>query len=57
MSIAPSALRRAQTCLVHNVGCRAGQGAIQKQARNLFGIIAFLQKQAGVELHVMQGSK
>jgi DNA-binding phage protein len=24
------------------------------QARNLFGIIGYLQKQAGVELHVMQ---
>ncbi len=25
------------------------------QARNLFGIIGYLQKQAGVELHVTQG--
>ena len=25
------------------------------QARNLFGIIGYLQKQAGVELHVRQG--
>ena len=25
------------------------------QARNLFGIIGYLQKQAGVELHVMPG--
>jgi DNA-binding phage protein len=25
------------------------------QARNLFGIIGYLQKQAGVELHVVQG--
>lgn len=25
------------------------------QARNLFGIIGYLQKQAGVELHVMSG--
>ena len=25
------------------------------QARNLFGIIGYLQKQAGVQLHVMQG--
>ncbi len=27
------------------------------QARNLFGIIGYLQKQAGVELHVMQGPR
>jgi hypothetical protein len=27
------------------------------QARNLFGIIGYLQKQAGVELHVSQGPK
>jgi hypothetical protein len=27
------------------------------QARNLFGIIGYLQKQAGVELHVRQGAK
>jgi hypothetical protein len=26
------------------------------QARNLFGIIGYLQKQAGVELHVTQGA-
>ena len=26
------------------------------QARNLFGIIGYLQKQAGVELHVSQGA-
>jgi hypothetical protein len=26
------------------------------QARNLFGIIGYLQKQAGVELHVAAGS-
>jgi hypothetical protein len=25
------------------------------QARNLFGVIGYLQKQAGVQLHVMQG--
>lgn len=25
------------------------------QARNLFGVISYLQKQAGVQLHVMQG--
>jgi hypothetical protein len=27
------------------------------QARNLFGIIGYLQKQAGVELHVTQGPR
>jgi hypothetical protein len=27
------------------------------QARNLFGIIGYLQKQAGVELHVSQGPR
>ena len=27
------------------------------QARNLFGIIGYLQKQAGVELHVRQGPR
>ncbi len=27
------------------------------QARNLFGIIGYLQKQAGVELHVMAGPR
>ena len=27
------------------------------QARNLFGVIGYLQKQAGVELHVMAGPR
>jgi hypothetical protein len=27
------------------------------QARNLFGVIGYLQKQAGVELHVADGSR
>jgi hypothetical protein len=27
------------------------------QARNLFGIIGYLQKQAGVEFHVTQGPR
>ena len=27
------------------------------QARNLFGIIGYLQKQAGIELHIMEGPR
>jgi DNA-binding phage protein len=27
------------------------------QARNLFGVVGYLQKQAGIELHVMPGAR